>query len=92
MAVPTPDGPGLAEQGDEVFSVTLTLDLQNFQFFRGMKASRSPRWCAAWNHAVPKKSVWLSGAQIIHKISSRGRWTRVSPCEQHEVATSVRCR
>lgn len=91
VAVPTPAGPGLAEQGGEVFSVTVTLDLQNFQFLRGIKAPRGPRWCAARNHAVPKKSVWLSGAQIIHKISSRGRWTGCLgvPCEQHEVDTLV---
>lgn len=41
VAVPTLPGPMLAEHSGEVFSVTL--DLQNFQFLRGIKAPRSVR-------------------------------------------------
>lgn len=68
VAVPTLPGPVLADHGGEVFSVTL--GLQSFQFLRGIKAPRSLRWRAARSHAVSKNSVWLSGAQIIH----RGSW------------------
>lgn len=73
VPVPTLPGPVLAEQGDEVSSVTITLHLQDFQFLRGLKAPRSLRRCAVWNHAVPPKNL---RAQIIHRISSRGRWAR----------------
>lgn len=55
VTVPTLPGPVLAERGDEISSVFITLGLQNFQFLRGIKARRSLRWCAARNHTVPKK-------------------------------------
>lgn len=44
--MPTLPGPVLAEHGGEVSSATVKLDLQNFQFLRGIKAPK-------------KKSVWL---------------------------------
>lgn len=59
VAVPTLPGPVLEEHSGEVSCVTDTLALQDFQFLRGIKAPRSPGWCAAWNHAVPKKTCLI---------------------------------